>query len=221
MKAGLIVSKKGQDKKELIYKNAKILLYEKGYINTAIKEIAQASNVPVSLVHYYFKKKDEIVRQLYYDFTNNIDLFLHKKVPKIFTNSILSHAVTSRIYYDIILSDAKNKRVYYEVLQNNSNYIILNKYVYKIYLQYIKDNKVIISDELFKTYIFMDFGARREFFIRYFEGDINLSIQEMVSAINAIIPRLFKLNQHFIDSLMFDSISIFDSLDYSELKFLI
>lgn len=221
MKAGLIVSKKGQDKKELIYKNAKILLYEEGYTNTTIKKIAEISNVPVSLVHYYFKKKDEIIRNLYYDFTDNIDSFLYKQEPKIFTNSILSHAVTSRIYYDIILNNPKNKRVYYEVLQNNSNYSILNEYVYKVYLQYIKDNDVIISDELFKTYIFMDFGARREFFIKYFEGEINLSIQEMVSAINGIIPRLFKVDQHFIDSLMFDSISIFDSLDYSELKFLI
>jgi len=69
--------------------------------------------------------------------------------------------------------------------------------------------------------MFMDFGARREFFIQYFEGNIDLSIQEMVSAINGLIPRLLKLHQHFIDSILIDSISIFNSLDYSELKFLI
>ncbi|NTW71772.1 MAG: TetR/AcrR family transcriptional regulator [Eubacteriaceae bacterium] len=215
------MSKKGQDKKELIYKNAKALLYEVGYTNTTIKKIAEISEVPISLVHYYFKKKDAIVMQVYYDFVNNIDFLVYRKKPEILTNSILTHAVTSRIYYDIILNDSKNKRVYYEVLQNNSNYGILNKYASKTYHQYIKENHVIISDELFEAYLYMNFGARREFFIKYFEGEITLSIQEMVSAINGLIPRLLKLDQHYVDSLMLDSISIFDAMDHREVKFLV
>ena len=215
------MSNKGQEKKELIYNNAKKLLYEVGYTNTTIKKIAEMTDVPVSLVHYYFKKKEQIIRSVYLDFLNNIDLFLYGKKPEIFTNSILSHAVSSRIYYDIILNDPNNKRVYYEVLQSNSNYNVLDNYAYKIYQRYIADNNVIITDELVKTYILMNFGARREFLIKYFEGEINLSVQEIVNVLNGLIPRLFKLNHQFVDSLMLDSISIFNSLDYSELKFLV
>lgn len=212
---------KGQNKKEEIYANAKELLYEQGYTNTTIKKIAEVSEAPVSLVHYYFKKKDEIIRSVYYDFLNNIHFFLHIKKPEIFKNTILSHAVTSRIYYDLILNNENNRRVYYEVLQSKSNYSIMNKYTNKVYKNYIKDNHLIISDELFEMYTVMDFGARREFFINYFEGNMNISVQEIVSALNGMLPRLYKINQHFVDSLMMDSLSIFNSLDYSELKFLI
>lgn len=220
-KGAWVMSIKIQDKKELIYTNAKKLFYEKGYKKTTIKEIAEISDVPISLVHYYFKKKHQIIQSVYFDFVNNIDFFLYKQKPAIFTNSILSHAVSSRIYYDLILNNPNNKRVYYEVLQDSSNYKLLNKYAYKIYKQHLEDNNVIISDELLKTYTIMNFGARREFFVQYFEGDIELSVQEIVTTINGLIPRLFKIDQHFIDSLMLDSISIFNSLDYSELKFLI
>ncbi|MPW26762.1 TetR family transcriptional regulator [Alkalibaculum sp. M08DMB] len=212
---------KGQNKKEEIYLNAKQLLYELGYTNTTIKLIAEVSDSPVSLVHYYFKKKDEIIRAVYYDFLNNIHFFLHIKNPHIFKNYILSHAVTSRIFYDIILNNERNRRVYHEVLLNKSNYSIMNKYTSKIYKNYIKDNDLIISDELFEMYSVMDFGARREFFINYFEGNIDISVQEIVSALNGLLPRLYKLNQHFVDSLMMDSLSIYNSLDYSEIKFLL
>ncbi|KPU42515.1 hypothetical protein OXPF_43000 [Oxobacter pfennigii] len=213
--------KKGQDKKEEIYKTAKKLLYEIGYTNTTIKRIAELSDAPISLVHYYFCKKDKIISCIYKDFLDNIVDFLRETKPEIFTNSLLSHSVTSRIYYDIILNNSNNKRVYHEVLLNKSNYHILNEYIINIYKKYIEDNSIIISDELFNTYSFVDFGARREFFLNYFSGNIKLSVQEAVTVVNSIIPRLYKLNQHFIDSIMMDSISIFNSLDYSKIKFLI
>ncbi|AOY76468.1 TetR/AcrR family transcriptional regulator [Clostridium formicaceticum] len=213
--------KKGQNKKEIIYMNAKKLLYEVGYTNTTIKKIAIASDVPVSLVHYYFEKKESIVKSIYYDFVNNVDFFLYQQKPEIFKNSILSHTVSSRIYYDIILNNENNRRVYYEILKNKSNYSILDKYALKIYKKYIEDNNIIITDELLKSYVFMNFGARRELFLNYFEGIIDLPIQEIVTIINGLMPRMLKIDQYFIDSLMIDSISIFNSLDYSKIKFLI
>ena len=220
-RVGLKMYIKGQNKKEEIYLNAKILLFENGYTNTTIKKIAQVSDSPVSLVHYYFKKKDEIIRSIYYDFLNNIHFFLHINKREIFNNSILSHAVTSRIYYDIILSNLNNRRVYHEILLCKSNYSIMSKYTNKVYKNYIKDNQLIVSDELFEMYSVMDFGARREFFLDYFEGNTDISVQEIVSSLNGLIPRLYKVDQHYVDSLMMDSLSIFNSLDYSELKFLI
>ncbi|MBF7097698.1 TetR/AcrR family transcriptional regulator [Alkalibacter mobilis] len=212
---------KKTSKKDIIYRNAKILLYEEGYANCTIKKIADKSNVPVSLVHYYFKKKEEIIRSIYHDFLNDIEFFLYRNKPEIFSNSILSHAVTSRIYYHIILTNPNNRRVYLEVMKHGSNYRILNKYTTKTYYKYVEDNNVIISKELFDAYVLMDFGARREFLLQYFDGNINLSIHDIVSTLNGLIPRMLKLNQHFIDSMFMDSISIYNSLDYSDLKFLI
>jgi AcrR family transcriptional regulator len=195
-------------------------LYQDGYNQTTMKKIAEASHVPVSLVHYYFKKKEEIIRSVYVDFLNDIEFFLYRNKPQIFSNAILSHAVISRIYYDVILGDEKNRRVYLEVLQSSSNYRILNKYTHKIYHKYVQDNHIVLSDDLFNAYVLMDFGARRELLLQYFEGHVALTVQDLVSTLNGLLPRMLKLNQHFIDSLLLDSISIAESLDYSELTFL-
>lgn len=212
---------KQQDKKEQIYLAAKTLFYEDGFTDTTMKKIAKKSEVPISTVYYYFKTKNDIIRSIYFDFLDDIDSFLFQNKPELFTNHILSHAVCSRIYYDIILNNEHNRRVYAEVLQHNSNYEILNTYVYKIFHHYVEDNNIIITDELFETYVHMNFGARREFFIQYFDGKLKLSVQDLVTAINGLIPRLFKLNQNFVDSLMLDSLLIFNSLDFYEFKFLI
>lgn len=210
-----------RNKKERIYQNAKELLYKDGFNKTTIKKIAEASDVPISLVHYYFNKKEEIIRSIYIDFLNNIEFFLYRNKPEIYSNSILSHAVTSRIYYDIILKDENNRRVYLEVLHSSSNYRILSKYMNKMYHKYVEDNHLVLSDELFKAYVLMDFGARRELLLQYFDGQVDLSIMDLVSTLNGMLPRLLKLNQHFIDSLLLDSISIAESMDYKQLRFLV
>lgn len=212
---------KGQNKKDHIYVNAKKLLYELGYTNTTIKKIAEISNVQISLVHYYFQKKDEIIRLIYYNFLNDIHYFLHIKKPEIFQNPLLTHAVTSRIYYDIILNNKNNRRIYYEVLQSKYNYSIMNKYTNEVYKNYVQDNHLLISDKLFTTYSVMDFGARREFFIHYFQGTINISVQEFISALNSLLPRLYKVDQQIVDEILTESLCIFHSLDYSEIKFLV
>ena len=206
------------ESREIFQKNP-IVVMDASYmvLGTAIPSAVGAEN----LEYYYFQTKDTIIRSIYYDFIETIDSYLYQTKPEIFLNRILSHAVSSRIYYDIILNDEHNRRVYYEVLEHNSNYGILDTYADKIYHQYIEDNNIIITDELLKIYTHMNFGARREFFIQYFNGVLNLSVQDLVTVINGLIPRLFKLDQNFVDRLMMDSILIFDTLDYDEFKFLI
>lgn len=211
---------KGQDKKEEIYSNAKILLYDVGYKNTFIKDIAQMSNCPVSLVHYYFGKKDIILSEIYYQFQNSIDLFVLNNVPDASDDILMMHTLNNRIYYDILLKDPHNSRVYYEYLQLQSNYRLVSKYALSIYDKYISQYKIVIPQELYKSYIIMNFGARRECFLEYFNGELKIDIQRMITEILGFFPRLLKLDQDFIDSKLLLSLSIFKTLDFSSLKFL-
>ncbi|HHX73916.1 MAG TPA: TetR/AcrR family transcriptional regulator [Firmicutes bacterium] len=213
--------RKGQEKKEEIYNNAKRLLYEQGYEKTTIKQIAGATNAPVSLIHYYFKKKDDIIKCIYKDFLENIRRFLLKKTPHIFSDTILSHAVLSRIYYDIIFTDKNNRRVYYEVLRHKSNYEILHQPIVDIYRHYVEENQIKLPEELFQAYVLLDFGARRELFLNFLEGKLHLPVEDLVSTVNGLFPRLLKIKQEKIDRIMQDSITIFSALDYSAVKFLV
>lgn len=212
---------KGYNKKEFIYSNAKTILYNKGYTKTTIKEIASYSDIPVSLVHYYFRKKDDILKNIYADFLNNIYSFLHSNNLDIFHNTLLTYTVTQRIYYEIILRDKNNSRVYHEVLQSRSNWELVEESSKETYQKIIQENDVIITDELFKSYILLEFGARREFFLEYFKGNINLPPQEVASLLAAISPRLYKIDQRYIDNVLLDSLSIFNSLTLDDLVFLI
>jgi len=67
----------------------------------------------------------------------------------------------------------------------------------------------------------MSAGARREFFLNYFENNVQMSVNQIVNLVDSFIPRMFKINQNLIDSILLKSIDLVDSLDYSSIKFLI
>jgi TetR/AcrR family transcriptional repressor of nem operon len=48
------------DKREKLLSAARELIYQQGYRQTTLSEIAQRSDVPLGNVYYYFKTKDEI-----------------------------------------------------------------------------------------------------------------------------------------------------------------
>ncbi len=50
--------------KELIEKHALLLLSEKGYVATSVREIAQASGVTKPVIYYYFKCKEDLCQHL-------------------------------------------------------------------------------------------------------------------------------------------------------------
>lgn len=49
------------DKKEKLVEAARSLIHQNGYRETSIADIAEASDVPLGNVYYYFKTKDELV----------------------------------------------------------------------------------------------------------------------------------------------------------------
>jgi TetR/AcrR family transcriptional regulator, transcriptional repressor for nem operon len=50
------------DKRQRLVDGARLLLHQQGVEKTTLGDIAQAANVPVGNVYYYFKTKDELVQ---------------------------------------------------------------------------------------------------------------------------------------------------------------
>jgi TetR/AcrR family transcriptional repressor of nem operon len=50
------------DKRQRLVEGARLLLHRQGVENTTLADIAQAADVPVGNVYYYFKTKDELVQ---------------------------------------------------------------------------------------------------------------------------------------------------------------
>lgn len=214
---------KGAYKRDIILYNAKYLFYKKGIAGTTIKEIAELSEDPVSLVHYYFKKKEDIVKQIYLDFLGNIDLFVYSSLYSDAneTNVLLAHTVTQLIYYHIIMNDPRNMRVYQESLANQSNAAILNTYIEHVYRKIIEDNDLNISEEFFQTYISIDFGSRREILNRYYDGEIPIAPNDLVITIIRTFPLVAGISPDELSKIINQALDIFRKLDFKKLKFLV
>ncbi len=214
---------KGVYKRDIILYNAKDLFYRKGIANTTIREIAERSDDPVSLVHYYFKKKEDIVQQIYLDFLGNIDLFVYSSLYSEISNInvLLAHTVTQLIYYDIIMKDPSNMRVYQESLKNQSNAPILNTYIEHVYRKIMDDTSLHLSEERFQACISIDFGSRRELLNRYYSGDLPMQRTELVEIIIRTFPLVTGISQDTVSSIMKEALDIYRSLDFSSIRFLV
>lgn len=214
---------KGAYKRDIILYNAKYLFYKKGIAGTTIKEIAELSEDPVSLVHYYFKKKEDIVKQIYLDFLGNIDLFVYSSLYSETreTNVLLAHTVTQLIYYYIIMNDPRNMRVYQESLANQSNAAILNTYIEHVYRKIVEEYELNISEEFFQAYISIDFGSRREILNRYYDGELPISPEDLVIIIIRTFPLVAGIKPEELQRITDEALDIFQKLNFKKLKFLV
>ncbi|AFA48313.1 TetR/AcrR family transcriptional regulator [Acetobacterium woodii] len=211
---------KGIQTRNHLYQISKKLFYEHGYENTKIKDIVTVADTPIGLFTYYFKTKDNIVHEIYADYYKQINDFLNELSIAEFDNSILRHATLSQIYFDLILNNKNNRRFYYEILKKASNYRIAGDFIRTTYRGYIRDYKLVISDREFDNLLYLDFGGRREYFLKYFEKPLNDSIDEIVFLLNGIIPRLLGIDQHAITTLLYKGIQIAKNIDCSSIHFL-
>ncbi len=211
---------KGIQTRNHLYQISKKLFYEQGYENTKIKDIATVADTPIGLFTYYFKTKDNIVHEIYADYYKQINDFLNELSIAEFDNSILRHAALSQIYFDLILNNENNRRFYYEILKKASNYRIAGDFIRTTYRGYIRDYKLVISDREFDNLLYLDFGGRREYFLKYFEKPLNDSIDEIVFLLNGILPRLLGIDQHAITTLLYKGIQIAKNIDCSSIHFL-
>ena len=214
---------KGAYKWDIILHNAKYLFYQKGIAATTIREIAELSGDPTSLVHYYFKKKEDIIQEIYHDFLGKIDLFVYSNV---FSDEeeltvLLAHSVTQFIYYDIILNDPKNLQVYTESLVKSSNQSILNQYIDHVYRKIADELDVNISEDYFQAIVSMDFGSRRDLLQKYRNGEIKLTTLEVCRLLIKTFPLQLGLSQEHMDAILEKAQCFFEQMDYSHLKFLV
>ncbi|MFZ7119599.1 MAG: TetR/AcrR family transcriptional regulator [Eubacteriaceae bacterium] len=209
---------KGVETKNHIYTIAKELYYEYGYKKTTMRIIAEHANVPIALITYYFKSKDNIVKDIYTDYIKNIYTFLDSVTEGNIKSSLLRHTISSRIYYKNILENEKNSRFCYELTLKHSNYGILYYNVKKTYRRILNEFSIFLPSEEYKAYIISEFGARQELLLNYFSGDLNFTIQELVDVIVCIAPRLFKIDYNIINSVLYSSMSIYKSLDNRNLE---
>ncbi len=66
-----------QEKKEIILSTSLTLFANKGYHSTSISMIANEANISKGLIYNYFKSKEDLLQQLFYDIMHKVVSFIN------------------------------------------------------------------------------------------------------------------------------------------------
>lgn len=211
---------KGIDRRDRIVQSAKYLFYENGYNKTTVKMIKDHSQASLSAIPYYFKKKDEIVKDIYNSFLREIYNLLDETIEEEI-DSYLKHFYASKIYYYIIFNNEKNNRFYYEVSVAQSNYELLDPTMSQINKNFARDFKIKKTEEEFKLIRMCDSGSRREILQNYYNQSIDITVDELINFITAISGTLIGIDQKISAEYGRLSTQFVKKIDFSHIKFLV
>lgn len=74
--------KKSAEMRKSIVETMALLVRKNGYEKTNIRDISEYLNIPRSLIYYYFKNKDDIMRVLYYERFSMTEQLAEKVLPR-------------------------------------------------------------------------------------------------------------------------------------------
>ncbi len=212
--------RKGFETKENIINVSRKLFYELGYTKATVQNIADTAGVPLGLIPYYFKTKDNIVLEINSKFYIEIYEFVSGKL-RIRKNSYLKLFLVTSIYYRIILSDENNKKFFYEVLRNKSNFKTLSFSTERLFTLMNKENNKNFTEQDLDTIKIAEFGARRELLLSYFEGKYDVDLEYLVGVLASVTGRLFGIDENIIAEYKEKEHEFSAEYDYSNIKFLI
>jgi AcrR family transcriptional regulator len=212
--------KKGMHTHHTILLTAKKLFYEKGFLDTAVKEICKQADVKLGTFTYYFNTKEVLVSEIYQEYFVKVytwtSFFENRKM-----NSLEKNVIATFLYYHIIFCDEKNMRFHYEVLSKQSPYTYLSEILKRIYANIVRDFKLDIDEEELIRIMSADLGMRRELILAYTENKMFNSSLDLAITIYTMMGRLFKIDEKIMNEYIKKAIEFLEKNDLSRIKFLV
>lgn len=215
----MATSKKGSQTKQNIINTAKILFYEGGYNKTGIQDIADRADVKLGTITYYYKKKDDMITDIY----NVFFLALYDYVSSVSENLNLytKYCYSLVLYYEAILNDERNKTLYYEVLAKNVNphgRTNISNTLNRSCLDFLNKNYIEADLEVIAR---SEYGARKELFIDFYEKNIKFTSRAMIYFFIRNLFRLMNLDGEMIENTIQQGFEFSNKNKPEHIKFLI
>lgn len=183
-----------EDIKNIVIKEASRLFMEQGYTKTTIRQIAEACNLGRGHLYYYFRKKEDIVLDLYKKLIEGIYSYIKNAQVKS-PNQLLNYAITQYIYIKVIATNKDLFRMYIEA----SKVDVLRKAYLEIVKEILQERLTDMSykGEQFtqkdvNLSIVIGSAGEDELLRRYYNNDVDLSLEEIIEF--TIKTRLLLLN---------------------------
>jgi AcrR family transcriptional regulator len=215
----MATSRKGSQTKKNIINTAKVLFYENGYNKTGIQDIADRADVKLGTITYYYKKKDDMITDIY----NVFFMALYDYVSSVSENLNLytKYCYSLVLYYEAILNDEHNKTLYYEVLVKNVNphgrTNIMNT-LNRSCLDFLNKNYIEADLEVIAR---SEYGARKELFIDFYEKNIKFTSRAMIYFFIRNLFRLMNLDGEMIENTIQQGFEFSNKNKPEHIKFLV
>lgn len=105
---------KGSEHKNLLLKNAIHMMYERGYNEMSLRDLATISNDNVAIFNYYFGNKYNMAFNIYADIVNGYYAILHERLNLSPRDEFI---LFNLIELKLCMTDSSFRRLYYEFSQ--------------------------------------------------------------------------------------------------------
>ena len=218
--------KAGLQTQQAIMNSAKKLFYEMGYTKTSTRMIAAEANVKLGTLTYYYKKED-IVRDLYMDFSIKLYSHITKYAPE--TNRTLKHIFYSTfLMYHSILSDSNTTAFHLSIVNNEGGKEqIYNELFGKRGQAYLNHLPYHISKEDWEDIFTADNALRQTFLNKYLlehskeDSCQKANIHQLCSRILSLTGKLMLIPPETINTYIQDAIAFEKKYDYKTIKLLL
>ncbi|WP_195269690.1 TetR/AcrR family transcriptional regulator [Eubacterium sp. 1001713B170207_170306_E7] len=215
-----MATQKGRTSKMQIYEAAKKLFYEKGYLDTTIKEIADSADAKVGTVTYYYHKKEEFFYEIYQELIGNIYAFVDKYADTPLS-TVQKFMFFFRVFYDVISNDPANEKMVYEFLDNKSLDYYFEEPLTTLVNEVIKTQHDITSQEELELFSIAYFGIQRQLMTYYLERKDRVRYETFLSVIFRSTGSFFGLSRKEINETVLDMERFIQKNDVTEVKFLV
>ncbi len=213
-------SRKGTLTKRNIITAARQLFYENGYNKTGIQDIADFADVKLGTITYYFKKKDDMISDIYNTFFMALYDYVSEASDKDL-NLYTKYCYTLVLYYHAILSDSHNALLYYEVLLKNVGYgsqVAITKTLNRSCLDFLNKSYADIDLEIINQ---AEYGARKELFINYYEGRLKVDPETLCYYFVKNLFRLMNLDSDMIQNTLRQAFRFLKENNPEHIRFLV
>lgn len=211
---------KGKKTRENIMNTAKRLFYERGFTNTGIQDIAEDAGVKLGTMTYYFKKKNDLVGEIY----NTYFMGLYNTIGDILgqeSTLFTKYCFTLICFFDSILKDSKNMRFYYEILEKGASRkerLYLLKTFNRSCLDFF--NKSYDNADL-DVLAISNYGAQKEIFMDYYDRELPYTERAIVEYLVRNTFRILAIDKETLDNTMEQAFTFCDKNPMPQMRFLV
>ena len=215
----MIHYKTGLGSRNRILQAAKLCFYRAGYKKTTIAMIAEAAEVPQSLVNYYFKK-DALLLQIHEDYITGILRFVEEQMGQRLDNILQGHLLMQQIQQMGIYRDPRSVEVYRYMVDNGLLSPRLTEIVDTYLLGCIKEFGIDLPPEVYRKYIVAQYGAHRELVRVYLREYDLVESKRLFYFTGTIALRLAGVREEVLEENIRKADRLLEEIEISQFRFL-